>query len=101
MRTWFKNGIRFTALATALAATSAAAAYSYGPMGGSTLLTGRQEETGTPSLAEPATDGIQTGTRSVSRGRMAGLAALAITVAGSAMLIRRLRRRGAGDGEDV
>jgi hypothetical protein len=101
MRTWFKNGIRFTAVATALAVTGAGMAYSYGPMGGSTLLTGRQDETGTPSLTEPAIDGIETGARPVSRGRMAGVAALAITAAGSAMLIRRLRRRGAGSGEDI
>jgi hypothetical protein len=102
MRTWMKNGIRFTVLATALAAMSAGVAYSQGPTDGSTLLTGQpgeQREMGGPGLAEPAADGFAAGTGPVSRGRIAGLAAVAITAAGSIMLIRRLRRRGSGDDE--
>jgi hypothetical protein len=103
MRTWLKNGIRFTVLATALAAMSAGVTYSQGSPDGSTLLTGQpgeQREMGGAGLTEPADD-FTAGTGPVSRGRMAGLAAVAITAAGSIMLIRRLRRRGSGDGDEA
>jgi hypothetical protein len=98
-----KNGIRFTVLATALAAMSAGVTYSQGSADGSTLLTGQpgeQREMGGPGVADPAADDFMTGTGPVSRGRLAGLAAVAITAAGSIMLIRRLRR-GSGDGDEV
>ena len=103
MRTWMKNGIRFTVLATALAAMSAGVTYSQGSMDGSTLTgqPGEQQEMGSTGLTEPAADGFGAGTGPVSRGRVAGLAAVAITAAGSIMLIRRLRRRGSGDGDEI
>jgi hypothetical protein len=104
MRTWMKNGIRFTVLATALAAMSAGVTYSQGSMDGSTLPAGQpgeQREMDGTHLAEPAADGFTAGAGPVSRSRVAGLAAVAITAAGSIMLIRRLRRRGSGDGDEV
>jgi hypothetical protein len=104
MRTWMKNGIRFTVLATTLAAMSAGVAYSQGSMDGSTLLTGQpgeQQEMGSTGLADPVADGFAAGERPAGRGRVAGLAAVAIAAAGSIMLIRRLRRRGSSDGDEV
>lgn len=104
MRNWIKTGVRFAALATMLAGTGAAFAYSHGSADGSTLLTDRPGEPegmaamdGTGSAA----DGSQPGLRSAARSPIAGLAGLAITVIGAAMIIRRRRRRAAIQGEEL
>jgi hypothetical protein len=107
MRTWLKNGIQFTVMATALAATGARMAYSQCSMDETTLLAGRSTEqrtaergnAGHMGLTEPADGDVLASARPLTRGQIASLAAVALTTAGSVMLIRRLRRRSLADNE--
>lgn len=101
MRTWIKNSARFTVLATALAGTGAVLAYSRGSGGGSTLLAGRPGEQDETTGMGAAVEAGLAGMRSATRRPVAGLAGLAVTAAGTAMLIRRRRRRAAGTGEEA